>query len=410
MNELDPTQKERNVTVLNRRQFIGAAATAAIATRTADLLAQTVRYDLILKGGRVIDPSLRLDATRDVAIAGGRIAAVEANIAGGAAETLDAAGKIVAPGLLDIHTHAARVKDGPELCLADGVTGFVDAGSQGADKIAEIIAVAKSAPQPARVLINIGRAGILPTGDTMDVSRADVGAAREAIGKNRDIIAGVKARLSQEVAGANDYEVLRRAQEVVKDFNLPVMIHMGQTVSPLPKLLDLLKPGDIVTHMFAPPPNSIVDENGRILPAVMAARRRGVWFDVGNGRVGHLRWDIVERVMQAGFWPDTFSTDWTPEGRTAQVINFPNVMSKFLDFGMPLDQVIACATVHASRVFDVFRDRGTLNVGAPADVAILELRQGSFEFADNYGNKRTGRQRLFPSLTVLGGQRVPPRA
>jgi dihydroorotase len=270
--------------------------------------------------------------------------------------------------------------------------------------------VAKSAPQPARVLINIGRAGILPTGDTMDVSRADVGAAREAIGKNRDIIAGVKARLSQEVAGANDYEVLRRAQEVVKDFNLPVMIHMGQTVSPLPKLLDLLKPGDIVTHMFAPPPNSIVDENGRILPAVMAARRRGVWFDVGNGRVGHLRWDIVERVMQAGFWPDTFSTDWTPEGRTAQVINFPNVMSKFLDFGMPLDQVIACATVHASRVFDVFRDRGTLNVGAPADVAILELRQGSFEFADNYGNKRTGRQRLFPSLTVLGGQRVPPRA
>jgi dihydroorotase len=204
--------------------------------------------------------------------------------------------------------------------------------------------------------------------------------------------------------------VLRRAQEVVKDFNLPVMIHMGQTVSPLPKLLDLLKPGDVVTHMFAPPPNSIVDENGRILPAVMAARRRGVWFDVGNGRVGHLRWDIVERVMQAGFWPDTFSTDWTPEGRTAQVIDFPNVMSKFLDFGMALDQVIACATVHASRVFEVFRDRGTLNVGAPADVAILELRQGSFEFADNYGNNRTGRQRLFPSLTVLGGKRVPPRA
>jgi dihydroorotase len=345
-----------------------------------------------------------------VAIAGARIAAVEANIAAGAAETLDVAGKIVAPGLLDIHTHAARVKDGPELCLADGVTGFVDAGSQGADKIAEIIAVAKSAPQPARVLVNIGRAGILPTGDTMDLSRADVGAAREAIAKNRDIIAGVKARLSQEVAGANDFEVLRRAQEVVKDFNLPVMIHMGQTVSPLPKLLDLLKPGDVVTHMFAPPPNSIVDENGRILPAVMAARRRGVWFDVGNGRVGHLRWDIVERVMQAGFWPDTFSTDWTPEGRTAQVINFPNVMSKFLDFGMPLDQVIACATVHASRVFEVFRDRGTLNVGAPADVALLELRQGTFEFADNYGNNRTGRQRLFPSLTVLGGKRVPPRA
>ena len=266
--------------------------------------------------------------------------------------------------------------------------------------------MAKSAPQPARVLINIGRAGILPDGDTMDVNRADVGAARDAVAKNRDVIAGVKARLSRDVAGANDHEVLRRAQEVVSPFNLPVMIHMGQTVSALPRLMELLKPGDIVTHMFAPPPNSIIDDNGRILPEVLAARRRGVWFDVGNGRTGHLRWDVVERVMRAGFWPDTFSTDWTPEGRTVQVIDFPNVMSKFLDFGMSLDQAIARATVNASRVFEVFRDRGTLNVGAPADVAVLELRQGAFEFDDNYGNKRAGRQRLFPSGTVLGGKRV----
>jgi len=398
--------------MLNRRQFVSAAAAAGAAAfaRVTDVLAAPARYDLIIKGGRVIDPSLRVDAIRDVAIEGGRIAAVEANLSADAAETFDARGKIVVPGLLDIHTHAARTKDGPALCLADGVTGFVDAGSQGADRIQETITAARSAPQPCRVLINIGRAGILPEGDTMDINRADVGAAREAVAKNRDVIAGVKARLSRDVAGANDYEVLRRAQEVVTAFNLPVMIHMGQTISPLPRLLDLLKPGDIVTHMFAPPPNSIIDENGRILPEVLAARRRGVWFDLGNGRTGHLRWDIVERVMQAGFWPDTFSTDWTPEGRTAQVIDFPNVMSKFLDFGMPLDHVIARATVNGSRVFEVFRDRGTLNVGAPADVAVLELRQGSFEFVDNYGNKRTGRQRLFPSATVLGGKRVPSRA
>jgi dihydroorotase len=397
--------------MMNRRQFVWAAAAgSAVLARVTDGLARPARYDLIVKGGRVIDPSLRLDAIRDMAIAAGRIAAVEANIAADAADTIDARGKVVVPGLLDIHCHATRVKDGPTLCLADGVTGFVDAGSQGADRIHETIAVAKSAPQPCRVLINIGRAGILPNGDTMDISRADIGAARDAIARNRDAIAGIKARLSRDVAGANDYEVLRRAQEVASSFNLPVMIHMGQTVSPLPRLMDLLKPGDIVTHMFAPPPNSIVDETGRILPEVLAARRRGVWFDLGNGRTGHLRWDIVERVMQAGFWPDTFSTDWTPEGRAAQVIDFPNVMSKFLDFGMPLDQVIARATVNPSRVFEVFRDRGTLNVGAPADVAVLELRQGSFEFVDNYGNKRTGRQRLFPSGTVLGGKRVPSHA
>ena len=302
---------------MNRRQFLSTAAGAATFVRIPGAFA-AIKYDLIVKGGRVIDPSRKLDAIRDVAIADGRIAAVEANIAADAAETIDARGKLVVPGLIDIHTHATRVTDGPALCLADGVTGLIDAGSQGADHIGEPIAVAKSAPQQCRVLINIGRAGILPEGDTMDLSRADVGAAREAIGRNREMIVGVKARLSRDVAGANDFEVLRRAQEVASSFNLPVMIHMGQTMSPLPKLLALLKPGDIVTHMFAPPPNSIIDDTGHILPEVMAARRRGVRFDLGNGRTGHLRWDMAERVLKAGFLPDTFSTDWTPEGRTAR--------------------------------------------------------------------------------------------
>ena len=395
---------------MNRRQFLSAAAFGATLVRTPNLSGRGApKYDLILKGGRVIDPGRKLDATRDVAIANGRIAAVEANIAADSAETIDARGKLVVPGLIDIHTHAGRAKEGPELCLADGVTGWIDAGSQGADRIGETIAVAKSAPQLGRVLINIGRAGILPEGDTMDLSRADVAAARTAIQNNRDMIAGIKARLSRDVAGPNDFEVLRRAEEAASPFNLPVMIHMGQTVSPLPKLLGLLKSGDIVTHMFAPPPNSIIDDNGHILPEVIAARRRGVRFDLGNGRSGHLRWDIAEQVLHAGFLPDTFSTDWTPEGRAAQVIDFPNVMSKFLMLGMPLDQVVACATLHASRAFPDFHDRGTLKVGAPADVAVLELREGSFEFVDNYGNKRSGRQRLFPSATVLAGKRVAMR-
>jgi len=158
--------------------------------------------------------------------------------------------------------------------------------------------------------------------------------------------------------------------------------------------------------MFAPPPNSIIDDSGHILPEVMAARRRGVRFDLGNGRTGHLRWDMADSILKAGFLPDTFSTDWTPEARTAQVIDFPNVMSKFLMLGMPLNQVIACATVNASHAFEVFRGRGTLKVGAPADVAVLELKEGSFEFDDNFGNKRTGAMRLFPSGTVLAGKRV----
>ena len=395
--------------MINRRQFVSTAVFGATLFRAPNVFA-AAKYDLIVKGGRVIDPSRKLDAIRDVAIANGRIAAIGANIKGDGVETIDASGKLVVPGLIDIHTHAARVKEGPALCLADGVTGWIDAGSQGADRIGETIAVAKSAPQLCRVLINIGRAGILPEGDTMDLNRADVAAAREAISKNRDMIAGVKARLSRDVAGPNDFEVLKRAQEVASAFQLPVMIHMGQTVSPLPKLIALLKPGDIVTHMFAPPPNSIIDDTGHILPEVMAARRRGVKFDLGNGRTGHLRWDIADSVLKAGFLPDTFSTDWTPEARTSQVIDFENVMSKFLMLGMPLDQVIARATVNASRVFPVFSGRGTLKVGAPADVAVLELREGTFDFDDNFGGKRTGRQRLFPIATVLAGKRVATRA
>jgi dihydroorotase len=396
---------------MNRRNFLSTATTAAAFACTARVrAAAATKYDLIVQGGRVIDPSRKLDAIQDVAIAQGRIAAVAANLSGDAMERIDARGKLVVPGLIDIHTHVTRIKEGAGLCLADGVTGLIDAGTQGADGIAASVAAAQAAPQPCRVLINIGRAGILPEGDTMDLKRADVAAAKEAIGRNRETIVGIKARLSRDVAGANDFEVLRRAQEAASAFRLPVMIHMGQTVSPLPKLLALLKPGDIVTHMFAPPPNSIIDDAGHILPEVTAARRRGVLFDLGNGRTGHLRWDIAERVLKAGFPPDTLSTDWTPEGRASQIIDFPNVMSKFLMLGLPLDQVVGCVTVNASRAFPVFRSRGTLKVGAPADIAVLDLREGNFDFLDNFENKREGRQRLFPSVTILAGKKVATRA
>jgi dihydroorotase len=392
---------------MNRREFVGSAfAGAAVLARGARVLAADTKYDLLIKGGRVLDPSVRLDAVRDIAIAGGRIAAVEPSIAAAAAETLDARGKLVVPGLIDIHTHAARDKAGPPLCLADGVTGWIDAGSAGADNLEPAIAVAMGSAQPGRLLVNIGRAGIIPDGDTKDLSLADVGAARAAIERHRDYVVGVKARLSESVAGMNDYEVLRRTAEVAGASGVAVMILMGQTASPLAKLLPLLKRGDIVTHMFAPAPNGILDDAGRILPEVLAARRRGVWFDVGNGVTGHLRWDVVERVLRAGFWPDTISTDWNVMSRTTGVVDLANCMSKYFGYGMSVADVVACVTVNAARTFEVFRDRGTLNVGAPADVAILELRVGEFEFVDNYQNKITGKQRLFPFTTVLAGKRV----
>ena len=394
--------------MMNWRQLVcAAAAGAAMLGRVPGSRAAT--YDLVIKGGRVIDPSLGINAIGDVAVAGGRIAAVEPSIAADAAETIDARGKLVVPGLIDIHTHTARDKDAAPVCLADGVTAMVDAGSRGADLIDDGVAVAKASPNQLRLLINISRKGSLPL---MTLDLADVALAHAAIARHRDTIVGIKARMEKMAWGGaeGDLEALRHAQAAAEPFNLPVMIHLGQPDAPLPKILGLLKGGDIVTHMYAPAPNGILDDNGRLLPEVLAARRRGVWFDVGNGTVGHITWEQAERAIKQGFVPHTISTDWTPQGRAGGVVDLPNVMSKFLLLGMSLDQVIACVTSNASRVFEAYRDRGTLNVGAPADVAVLELREGTFEFVDNFEGRRTGRQRLFPSATVIGGKRVPPRA
>jgi dihydroorotase len=389
---------------MNRRQLVCAAGAALLAPMPK---ASAASYDLVIRGARVIDPSTGLDAVRDVAISGARIAAVQASVAGEVAETIDARGKIVTAGLIDIHTHAGRSKDGPPLCLQDGVTGWVDAGTGGADNMDAVAEVARGAPQIGRCLVNIARTGVIaPGGELHDINAANVALAQAAIARNRDIVVGVKARLSDNVAGANDLEALRRAQEAAAPFNLPVMIHIGQNHTPLRAILALLKRGDIVTHMYAPGMNGILDDRGVLLPEVMAARRRGIIFDFGNGVSDHFDWDTVEKATRQGLWPDTFSTDWNTKSKSSGVVDLPNVMSKFFMFGMPLAQIIACATVNAARCFPAFDDRGTLNVGAPADVAIMELREGTFEFLDNYKGTRTGRQRLFPSETVLNGKRV----
>ena len=390
--------------MMNRRQLMGASG----ALLFADLRkTRAATYDVVIKGGRVIDPSAGLDAVRDVAIANGKIVAVEPEIPGDATQKIDARGRIIAPGLIDIHTHAGRSKDGPPLLLQDGVTGWVDAGSAGADNIDQIATVARTAPQTGRVLVNIARTGVVsPGGELHDMNAANVALAQGAIARHRDVVVGVKARLSENVADTNDLEALRRAQEAAAPFNVPVMIHIGQSFSPMRAILPLLKRGDIVTHMYAPAPNGILDDQGRLFPDVAAARRRGVIFDFGNGVADHFDWATVERATKQGFWPDTMSTDWNVMSKTTGVIDFPNVMSKFIMFGMPLSHIIACATVNAARVFPSFDDRGTLNVGAPADVTILELREGTFEFLDNYKGTRAGQQRLFPAGTVLAGKLV----
>jgi dihydroorotase len=388
--------------MVTRRAFLAAVAVAPVA-RAARLRAAT--YDLVVKGGRVIDPAQRIDRVADVAVSGGRIAAVQPNItADRAADVVDARNSIVTPGLIDIHVHVGAPDLTPAALARDGVTAMVDGGSAGADNIDALVRVAEAAPNRVRIFLNVARTGVTAQGELLDIAAADVEAARRAIERHRAWIAGVKVRLSQSVAGEHDLEAVRRARQVAGP--LPVMLHVGQTFSPLPKILELLNPGDIVTHPYSPPPHAILDERGKVLPEVLAARHRGVRFDVGNGRTAHITWEIVEAATKDGFWPDTISSDMTAAGRTFRVFDLPTVVSKFLMLGMPLSDAIACVTSHAAASVSAFKDLGTLRTGAPADIAVLDVRDGTFEFVDNIDGKRTGRQKLLTKAVVMNGKRI----
>jgi dihydroorotase len=393
--------------MFTRRNVLRAGAAAPL------LLAHSPRlfaaeYDLVIRGGRVLDASQRMDKVADVAIRGGKIAAIRPNIASGAAsEVIEAGGKLVTPGLIDIHAHVADPGLTPAQCLSTGVTSLVDGGSRGALNVDELVKTAQSAPNRVRILLNISGLGLASGGtELLDIEKADVAAARRAIERSREWIVGIKARLSRSVAGEHDLEAVRRARQVADPLKIPIMVHVGDTAAPLTEIVALLRPGDIVTHMYAPAPHGMLDDAGRVLPQILQARKRGVLFDLGNGRVAHWTWDVAERAMKQGFLPDTISSDITGAGLTDQVFNLANVLSKFLLLGMPVDQVIARATTNAARAIPEYKSYGTLKTGAVADVAVLDLREGDFEFVDNYGGKRTGRRKLVPYAVVMGGKKM----
>lgn len=371
------------------------------------LVTAPAKYDLLIQGGRVLDASQNIDRLMDVAIRNGKISALAPKIAASdSAKVIDAKGKVVTAGLVDIHCHPRPGELDPEVCLSKGVTTLVDAGSRGANGIDDMIAVSRKAPNRVRVLINISKLGNLTEGELLDIANADPAAARNAIQQHRDIIVGMKARLSRPLAGNNDLEAIRRAHVATGPFNIPLMLHIGDTASTLPQILELLKPGDIVSHVYAPNPGGILDSNGRVMPQVREARRRGIRFDIGNGRNGHITWDVAERAIQQDFLPDSISSDLNGAGLTDQVFDFPTVLSKFLMLGIPLDRVIAMGTVNAARSIPALKEFGTLRVGSTADVSVFELAEGSFDFVDNLNAKKTGKQKLVPKAVVMGGKQV----
>jgi dihydroorotase len=366
-------------------------------------------YDIVIRGGRVIDPAQRIDRLADVAIRAGRIAAVQPDIPpASAAESIDARGKLVVPGLIDIHVHARDAELPPSEILSTGVTTMVDAGSKGADNLDQIVTIARNAPNRLRMLLNIARLGNDPVRGEFSagLEPGDVAKARRTVEANREWIVGIKARLSRGVTGNRDLDVMKLALQAAEPLALPVMVHIGDTFTPLPQLLALLRPGDIVTHAYVPVAG-ILDPDGRVLPQVREARRRGVRFDFANGLNEHWAWEVAERAIAQDFLPDTITSDLTVAGRKAQVFDLPNVLSKFLLLGMPLNDVIARVTANAARTFRELNALGTLREGATADVTVLELTEGTFDFVDNYKRTRQGKQRLVTRAVVFGGKQVP---
>lgn len=379
------------------------------------------RYDLLIRGGRVVDPSQDLDAARDVAIAGGKIAKVEANIPSSEArETINANGKIVTPGLIDIHTHVFPyvgpygIEPDP-YCLRRGVTSVVDAGTSGCFAFPAfrkfIIERAATRIRPLIHVVSIGMiAGSTQNmGELEDLRYCVPKLAVEAANKNRDLVVGFKIRFSRGYTGSNDYEGMKRAREAADEAQLPLMIHIGYSYTPLPKLLALMKKGDVVTHSFNGRPNGIVDSSGKLLPEVIEARERGVLFDVGHG-AGSFSFDTTEECLKQNFLPDTISSDLYSENIHGPVFDLVTTLSKFLLLGLNLRQVVERATVNSARTFNFGAEIGTLRPGAEADVSVLELKEGEFVYVDSSRQKRTGRQKIEPFVTIRAGKAWYPTA
>lgn len=378
-------------------------------------------YDLLIQGGKVIDPSQDLEAVRDVAIAGGKIARLEANLSPARArQIIPAAGKIVTPGLIDLHTHVFPyvgpygIEPDP-YCVRRGVTTVIDAGTSGAFTFPAFRRfIMERAATRVRALLHVVSIGMVAgstpgMGELEDLRYSVPQLAIETARKNRDLIVGFKIRFSKQYTDENDYEGMKRARQAADEARLPLMIHIGGSYTPLGKFLALMKKGDVVTHSFNSHPHGLLDDRGKIAPEVVEARERGVLFDVGHG-AGSFSFQVMEQCLAQGFRPDTISSDLYSANINGPVYDLVTTLSKFLLLGMSLREVVERVTVNPARVFDFGAEIGTLRPGAEADVSVLEVREGNFTFTDSDGKTRAGRQKLAPVVTVGGGKLFYPSA
>jgi dihydroorotase len=402
-----------------RRVGIGSSLSLSMVEGGQDFLASqpggAPQYSLLLKGGRVIDPAQGISEDRDVAISGSKIARVAKNVAeSDAKQVLDVRGKIVTPGLIDLHVH---VYDGvvpfgipPDPnCIAKGVTTVVDAGSAGAHTFPGFRRfVINLASTRVYALLNLSVMGMSCAsfsnqwGELLDLRYANPKLAILTIEKNRDVILGIKIRLGRTLSGENDMQALKLAREAADAVQLPIMVHIGGTTSPLPDILGMLRKGDVVTHCYRGGAGGVLDDKGRVLPAVFKARDGGVHFDVGHGQ-GSFSFEVAEKALPQDLYPGTISSDLHEYNVAGPVFDLATTLSKFMYLGMTLEQVIERASTNAARTFSFPQGFGTLREGAEADVAVFELREGNFDFIDCEGQKRVGHLKLYPVATVKSG-------
>ena len=373
--------------------------------------AQTV--NILLKGGHVIDPRNGIDAIMDVAIAGGRIQQVAPNIpTAGAQRVIDVTGLYVTPGLVDLHGHIALNADPPDgFTFRSGVTTIVDAGTFGWRNFADAQQQIKATQTRVLVFLAIAgnkgsRVGAQGVKQVQDLSEYDPVMTAAKIKENPSVIVGIKVWKSPDFSG------IEKAVEAGRLANVPVMLDFGEKTPPLSLehlLLKVFRPGDIYTHTYAYHPNTreaIVDgdKNYQVRPFVLAARKRGIIFDVGHGG-GAFGFQGAVPAMKQGFLPDTISTDLHKSSMNAGMKDMTNVMSKFLAMGMSLQQVIAASTWKPAQVIKR-EELGHLSVGAEADVAVLNVRQGNFAFTDVRNRVLRGTQKLEAELTIRAGRVV----
>jgi dihydroorotase len=379
------------------------------------------KFDLVIKGGEVLDPSQQLRGRRDIGIRYGVIEAVEPDIpAARALRTIDAGGKLVTPGLVDLHCHvypygSAIGIPADELIAHQCTTTCVSAGDAGANNFAGfrrfIVAQTRTRLYAFVHIANIGLTPF-PLPELYNLDFAQVDACAKTVAENADIAIGVKVRMSENVIARNGAEPLRRAIKACEMAGTGgrVMAHIGgvENVALMVEILDLLRPGDILTHAYSGAPNlagvfTNIVQDGRLLPAALAAKRRGVIFDVGHGG-GSFDFTVAEAAIAQGCAPDTISSDiHVVSGNTPGMPYLTWVMSKFLSLGFTLEQVVAMATINPAKVINRAPKLGTLQIGAPGDVAIMELVEGEVAFVDTRNNARNGRAYLKPVQTVTAG-------